>query len=134
MNECRAKVKDSDPVEIASHSRTNRNTNQNMDVSNTNRNSNSGNHNSNRGYGNIDMNRRFGCNGLRNCNWKGNFSGIKMPKVELSKFNGDDPRSWIKKCQRFFMYNPISEDQKVLFASLHLDGVAKSWFQNSLIH
>ena len=58
------------------------------------------------------------------------FANVKTPKVELMKFGGNNPREWIKKCQRFFLLNPIPYDQRVLFASLHLEGLAETWFQN----
>ena len=64
---------------------------------------------------------------------KGNSSGInsfKRPKVILAKFNGENPREWIKKCQRYFLLDPVMEEEKMLFASLHLEGAAETWFGN----
>ncbi|KAF9589715.1 hypothetical protein IFM89_027990 [Coptis chinensis] len=54
----------------------------------------------------------------------------KLPRAEFPRFNGEELRVWVKKCQRFFTINPIVEDQKVLFASLYFKGKAKTWFQS----
>lgn len=55
---------------------------------------------------------------------------LKTPKVELAKFDGTNPREWVKKCQRYFVLNPIVEKQRVLFASMYLVGAAETWFEN----
>lgn len=54
---------------------------------------------------------------------KGSSSGIsniKRPKVVLAKFSGENPREWVKKCQRYFLLDLIMEDQKVLFTFMAL--------------
>ncbi|KAF5188489.1 hypothetical protein FRX31_021924 [Thalictrum thalictroides] len=54
----------------------------------------------------------------------------KTAKLEFPGFNGDDVRSWIRKAERYFRYNPIDSTQMVLFASLHFHGRADKWYQS----
>ncbi|KAL0429975.1 UNVERIFIED_CONTAM: hypothetical protein Sradi_0623500 [Sesamum radiatum] len=59
---------------------------------------------------------------------QGRFPSIS--KLEFPKFNGDDPRGWIRKCQWYFQtVYTIPEDQKVSLASVHFEGKAELWFQ-----
>ncbi|KAL0313371.1 UNVERIFIED_CONTAM: Retrovirus-related Pol polyprotein from transposon.6 [Sesamum radiatum] len=56
--------------------------------------------------------------------------GRSIPKIEFLKFDGEEPRSWIRKCIRYFhIVHTIPEDQKVSLASVHLDGKAELWYQ-----
>lgn len=57
---------------------------------------------------------------------------VKNINVEFPRFNGDDPRGWVKKCQRFFNVNPVLEHEKVLLAAMHLDGKADNWYMDYL--
>lgn len=52
---------------------------------------------------------------------------VKNISVEFPRFNGEDPRGWVKKCQRFFNVNPVLEHEKVLLAALHLEGKSDNW-------
>lgn len=52
------------------------------------------------------------------------------PKVEFPSFDGNDPKGWIKKCTRYFTLCKISDDQKANLASLHLKGIAETWFSS----
>ncbi|CAA0811981.1 Unknown protein, partial [Striga hermonthica] len=53
------------------------------------------------------------------------------PKVEFSRFDGNQPRSWILKCNSYFKLVPnIPDQQKVILASMHLEGKAALWYQN----
>lgn len=53
-----------------------------------------------------------------------------FPKVEFPHFDGDNPRAWIRKCNRYFqVISTIGEDQKVPLASVHLEGRAELWYQ-----
>lgn len=55
---------------------------------------------------------------------------IPFPKVEFPHFDGDNPRAWIRKCNRYFqVISTIGEDQKVPLASVHLEGRAELWYQ-----
>ncbi|CAA0822266.1 Unknown protein, partial [Striga hermonthica] len=53
------------------------------------------------------------------------------PKIEFPRFDGSNPRAWILKCSGYFKLVPnISKTQKVILASMHLEGKAALWFQN----
>ncbi|KAL0313075.1 UNVERIFIED_CONTAM: hypothetical protein Sradi_5706800 [Sesamum radiatum] len=53
-----------------------------------------------------------------------------LANMEFPKFNGDDPRGWIRKCQWYFQtIYTIPEEQRVSLASMHLQGKAELWFQ-----
>ncbi|XP_060178154.1 uncharacterized protein LOC132608099 [Lycium barbarum] len=50
-------------------------------------------------------------------------------KVEFPYFEGVDPCSWLRKCNRYFQYHNITDpQQKLESAVLHLNGKAESWF------
>lgn len=49
-------------------------------------------------------------------------------KLEFPHFNGDNPRSWLRQCHRFFMVNPMAEHEKVILTSMHLEGKAEYWY------
>lgn len=54
-----------------------------------------------------------------------------LPKMDFPKFEGKDPRGWIKKCEKFFQLNPILDPKaKVLYAALYLEGEADVWYQS----
>ncbi|KAG8388303.1 hypothetical protein BUALT_Bualt02G0111500 [Buddleja alternifolia] len=56
-----------------------------------------------------------------------------FPRVEFPKFGGADPRTWVRKCARYFqIVSTVPEDQKVPLASVHLEGRAELWFQGYL--
>lgn len=51
-------------------------------------------------------------------------------RVDFPRFNGDDPRGWLRRCQRYFMFNPMTDLEKVMLASMHLDGKAEYWYMD----
>ncbi|KAL0449609.1 UNVERIFIED_CONTAM: hypothetical protein Slati_1517300 [Sesamum latifolium] len=54
-----------------------------------------------------------------------------LARVDFPRFNGDEPRAWVRKCLRYFqIIYTVPEDQKVHLASIHLDGRAELWFQS----
>ncbi|XP_057497404.1 uncharacterized protein LOC130782134 [Actinidia eriantha] len=57
-----------------------------------------------------------------------NQSGFQ-PKLDFSKFFGEDPESWIYKCEKFFELNATEDNQKLRLASLHLEDKAMTWFR-----
>ncbi|KAK4416834.1 hypothetical protein Salat_2508900 [Sesamum alatum] len=63
------------------------------------------------------------------------FSGTQnrlpsLSNIEFPRFNGDEQRGWIRKCQWYFqMVYTIPEDQRVSLASIHLDGRVELLFQ-----
>ncbi|KAK2967813.1 hypothetical protein RJ640_027707 [Escallonia rubra] len=48
--------------------------------------------------------------------------------MDFPRFNGEDSYGWVRKAERFFEFNPIDEQIKVNFASIHFDGQAEFWF------
>ncbi|PIA35118.1 hypothetical protein AQUCO_03600054v1 [Aquilegia coerulea] len=58
------------------------------------------------------------------------FGKFKIPKLAFPQFGGDDVRTWIRKADRYFSFNPIDPSQMALFASLHLEGKAEIWLQS----
>ncbi|KAL5715262.1 hypothetical protein ACHQM5_017103 [Ranunculus cassubicifolius] len=57
---------------------------------------------------------------------------LKVPKLDFPPFEGVNVRGWIQKANRYFLFNPIADHQKILFASLHLKGKADMWYQAHL--
>ncbi|EEF51214.1 conserved hypothetical protein [Ricinus communis] len=64
-------------------------------------------------------------------NWNSSFGsmGGRIPKVELSHFEGNNPRLWIKKCEKYFQLYSIPNEQKIDIASLYLGDRADIWYQ-----
>uniref|UniRef100_A0A803L5Q0 Ty3 transposon capsid-like protein domain-containing protein n=1 Tax=Chenopodium quinoa TaxID=63459 RepID=A0A803L5Q0_CHEQI len=52
------------------------------------------------------------------------------PKLEFPKFNGVNPRIWVKKCCKYFNLCKIADDQKVDLASLNMTDKAEHWVMN----
>ncbi|KAL0408313.1 UNVERIFIED_CONTAM: hypothetical protein Sradi_1765700 [Sesamum radiatum] len=50
-------------------------------------------------------------------------------RMELPVFNGEEARTWIRRCTRYFQLIPIPEEQKVSLASVYMQGRAELWFQ-----
>ncbi|KAG8391711.1 hypothetical protein BUALT_Bualt01G0215600 [Buddleja alternifolia] len=51
--------------------------------------------------------------------------------MEFPKFEGDGPRNWIIKCNRYFqIVSTFLEEQKVPHASVHMEGRAELWYQS----
>ncbi|KAL7094752.1 hypothetical protein ACP275_11G124100 [Erythranthe tilingii] len=44
------------------------------------------------------------------------------------RFDGQYPRIWLWRCNRYFLVNPMNEQQKVFMASMHLDGKVNAWY------
>lgn len=54
-----------------------------------------------------------------------------LPKVDFPRFDGSNPRTWIIRCNGYFKMHPnISEDQKIVWASMHFEGRAATWFHS----
>ncbi|KAL4278859.1 hypothetical protein GQ457_03G027370 [Hibiscus cannabinus] len=53
---------------------------------------------------------------------------IPRPKIELQSFDGDNPRGWIRKCEKFFSIFAIPEQNKLEIAAMYLVGRAETWF------
>lgn len=50
-----------------------------------------------------------------------------MPKLEFPKFDGTNPRTWMKKCSRYFELCKIPAEQKVDLATLYMVDKVESW-------
>ena len=55
------------------------------------------------------------------------------PKLDFPKFDGNNPRMWIKKCSRYFELCKIANDQKVDLASLYMIDKAETWITSYLV-
>lgn len=53
-----------------------------------------------------------------------------QPRLELPCFLGEDPRSWIRKCNKFFLLHQVSDVFKVEMIELYLEGKADIWYQS----
>ncbi|KAH0658679.1 hypothetical protein KY285_027217 [Solanum tuberosum] len=54
------------------------------------------------------------------------------PKWELPYFEGQDPKVWIQKCERYFHLHRVQDNMKVEGTALYLNGNAETWY-NSLV-
>lgn len=50
--------------------------------------------------------------------------------MELTHFSGEDPRGWIRKCNKFFLFHQINENLKYELVEIYLECKADSWFQS----
>ncbi|KAL4363523.1 hypothetical protein GQ457_04G038370 [Hibiscus cannabinus] len=55
------------------------------------------------------------------------------PKIELNMFEGQNPRGWVRKCQKYFAIFDIPEGQKLEIASMYLSGKAETWFDGYIM-
>ncbi|XP_057475850.1 uncharacterized protein LOC130763850 isoform X2 [Actinidia eriantha] len=55
--------------------------------------------------------------------------GTRYAKIDFPRFFGEDPTGWVYKCERFFEYNSIENQNKVKLAILHLEDRALQWYQ-----
>ncbi|KAL0439602.1 UNVERIFIED_CONTAM: Retrovirus-related Pol polyprotein from transposon.6 [Sesamum latifolium] len=49
--------------------------------------------------------------------------------MEFPCFDGENARSWVRRCIRYFQLIPIPDDQKVPIASVYMQGKAELWYQ-----
>ena len=50
------------------------------------------------------------------------------PRIEFPSFDGSNPRSWVKKCSKYFCLCKTPPGQKVEIASLYMSSKAELWF------
>ncbi|KAG8371357.1 hypothetical protein BUALT_Bualt13G0079300 [Buddleja alternifolia] len=56
-----------------------------------------------------------------------------FPKIVFPHFDGENPRSWILRSNRYFqVITTIPKEQKVTSASVYLEGKAELWFQGCM--
>ncbi|XP_056695073.1 uncharacterized protein [Spinacia oleracea] len=54
------------------------------------------------------------------------------PKLNFPKFDGTNPRNWVKKCCKYFSLCKIPDEQEVDLASLNVIDKAEGWMMNYL--
>jgi hypothetical protein len=54
----------------------------------------------------------------------------RQMRLDLHRFDGENPSNWIYKANQFFDYYQIPENQRVHLASFHMEGDALIWFQD----
>lgn len=57
-----------------------------------------------------------------------NYTPAKHLKVKMPRFDGIDAEHWLFTIRRYFIFNKIHEELKLLIVSFHLDGIARKWF------
>lgn len=64
-----------------------------------------------------------------------NFNPLAPPpphrhvRLEFTRFQGGDPTAWLSKAKQYFAYQELPMDQRVNFASYHLEEEANEWWQ-----
>ncbi|XP_071739536.1 uncharacterized protein [Rutidosis leptorrhynchoides] len=53
----------------------------------------------------------------------------RFTKLELPKFDGEDVKEWLYRCNQFFIADRIEENEKVRLASIHMYKRALVWHQ-----
>ncbi|TYH32064.1 hypothetical protein ES288_A01G221700v1 [Gossypium darwinii] len=53
----------------------------------------------------------------------------KPARVELSKFDGSDPESWIFNANEFFDFYDIDDTVRITMAAFHFEGKARRWYR-----
>ncbi|KAL2490851.1 Uncharacterized protein Adt_26479 [Abeliophyllum distichum] len=57
-----------------------------------------------------------------------NSVNVKLPKIDFPYFNGDGPREWLIKANKYFQLHQVAEEFKVGIAEMCLKGKAYIWF------
>ncbi|CAO2189278.1 unnamed protein product [Urochloa humidicola] len=55
---------------------------------------------------------------------------FKLPKLDFPKFNGDNPRVWREKCEKYFSVYRVPVSLWVSFATINFRGNAELWMQS----
>ncbi|XP_039044642.1 uncharacterized protein LOC120184185 [Hibiscus syriacus] len=58
---------------------------------------------------------------------------LPKPKIELQFFDGTNPRSWIRKCEKYFSIFVVPELQKLEIAAMYFTGKAEVWFDGYIM-
>ncbi|XP_071694493.1 uncharacterized protein [Rutidosis leptorrhynchoides] len=61
---------------------------------------------------------------------KGSLQLTRITKLEFPKFDGEDVKGWIYRCNQFFFVDGIEDEEKVKVASIHLFSKALTWHQH----
>ncbi|XP_027127715.2 uncharacterized protein [Coffea arabica] len=51
------------------------------------------------------------------------------PKIDLQMFAGENPREWLRKCNKYFLNYQVPEEHKIDVIKMYLEGKADRWFQ-----
>lgn len=54
----------------------------------------------------------------------------RIPKLEFPRFDGDNPRRWKTRAEKYFHMNSVLESLWIEIFEMHFDGVASLWFQS----
>ena len=57
-----------------------------------------------------------------------NSFAAKVPKMEFPRFDGSNPRGWVRKANQFFDNHSMEDLEKINFAAYYLEGEAGTWF------
>lgn len=61
---------------------------------------------------------------------KGNFQlSTRLTKVDFHRFDGDDFKSWLYRCEQYFSLDEVNDEAKVKLAAIHMEGMALQWHQ-----
>ena len=55
--------------------------------------------------------------------------GLQLPKIDMRKFDGKDPITWIFQMEQFFDIQQVPNLQKVTIVSLYLEPQQFVWYQ-----
>lgn len=50
-------------------------------------------------------------------------------KLDVPRFDGQDPVGWIFKIQQFFDYQGLPDHERITVASFYMDDPTLSWYQ-----
>ena len=53
---------------------------------------------------------------------------IPLPKRELPSFEGNKPKVWLRKCEKYFNKYKTADNQNVEGVALYLNGLAETWY------
>ncbi|WVZ71981.1 hypothetical protein U9M48_020508 [Paspalum notatum var. saurae] len=56
--------------------------------------------------------------------------GHALPQLDFPKFDGSNPKIWIKRCDTYFDVYNVPEEQWVRLATMHFTGAAAFWMQS----
>lgn len=57
---------------------------------------------------------------------------LTTPRMDFPKFTHDNPRSWLRKCNKYFMINPMSEVDKVVMVGMYFEGAVENWYLDNV--
>jgi len=60
--------------------------------------------------------------------WENHHSSDKLPKLNFPKFDGENPRLWIRNCNDYFEMYDVAPRRWIKVSTMHLTGAAARWF------